>query len=107
MPLKDPIAYREYQAKWRAEHPDYGRVYWRDNPEGNKYSSRRKRYYEKNKLKVKARAKVQYAIMKKELIRPTTCFGCLATTKKLEAHHEDYSQPLEVDWFCRECHMQV
>jgi len=32
--------------------------------------------------------------------RPCTVCGAM----KSEAHHEDYSKPLEVTWLCRTCH---
>jgi hypothetical protein len=37
------------------------------------------------------------------LIRPNHCELCGANTA-LHAHHSDYSQPLEVEWFCPKCH---
>ena len=34
------------------------------------------------------------------------CQVCGASNKKLEAHHYDYSKPLEVIWLCQVCHRQ-
>lgn len=30
--------------------------------------------------------------------------GCACGDVQAEAHHDDYSKPLEVRWFCRRCH---
>lgn len=39
------------------------------------------------------------------LVPPAACEGCGAA-KRLLAHHEDYSKPLQVDWLCPVCHAQ-
>ena len=44
-----------------------------------------------------------YAIRCGKLIRPDTCSEC-GKKSKPEAHHDDYSKPLEVRWLCRSCH---
>lgn len=38
------------------------------------------------------------------LKKPTICEKC-QSRRNLEAHHEDYSKPLEIMWLCRECHI--
>jgi hypothetical protein len=49
------------------------------------------------------------------LVPPSSCEGCGVSEADivgglpdvfcaLEAHHEDYSKPLEVDWLCPDCH---
>jgi hypothetical protein len=60
---------------------------------------RRKRYPEKEI----ARSSVANAIKDKRLSRKTTCEIC-GSTEKIEAHHEDYSKPLNVKWLCFVCH---
>lgn len=50
-----------------------------------------------------AHAKVHRAIKKGLLIRPKLCSQC-GRTGKVEGHHEDYSNPLDVKWLCRTCH---
>ena len=37
------------------------------------------------------------------LVRPASCSRC-GGGKRIEAHHPDYSKPLEVMWLCRRCH---
>lgn len=39
-----------------------------------------------------------------EIVRPSNCEGCGDIWAELEAHHEDYSKPLDVKWLCLECH---
>lgn len=43
------------------------------------------------------------AIRKGELVRPETCDRC-AVGGRIEAHHDDYGNPLDVRWLCRKCH---
>jgi hypothetical protein len=88
----------------------------RKNPEQKK--RQHKRYYEKHKDKINAkiaernrkypkRAKaisiVRSALMKGTLVRPSQCSKC-DNKKNIQAHHEDYSKPLEIIWLCASCH---
>ena len=60
----------------------------------------RKLYPEKNK----ARASVCRAVRSGKIV-PQPCAICGAT--KTEAHHTDYSKPLDVMWVCRSCHFKL
>lgn len=50
-----------------------------------------------------ARRAVKYALETGALVRADTCQDCGATDR-IEAHHPDYSKPLEVEWLCTKCH---
>lgn len=50
-----------------------------------------------------ARSKIANAIYSRRLIRPTTCEKCGCTCFP-DAHHDDYSRPMDVRWLCRSCH---
>lgn len=39
------------------------------------------------------------------LNKPDNCQKCNNKTNKIEGHHIDYTQPLLVNWLCRECHL--
>lgn len=52
-------------------------------------------------LKRSARSKVSNEIRSGRLQR-LPCEKCLATPA--DAHHHDYSKPLEIVWLCRRCH---
>lgn len=67
-----------WQNKWKAEHPD----------------------------KAKAHRAVQHALRIGTLIRPQACRLCDDRTRRLHAHHEDYTKPLEVVWMCARCHRE-
>lgn len=63
--------------------------------------------YQRKKLKsperVKARNALSYAIASGKLIKQP-CTVCGDT--KVQAHHTDYSKPLDVTWLCIKHHMQ-
>lgn len=50
---------------------------------------------------------VTKAVWEGILIYPEQCSGCGDREKPLDAHHEDYSKPLEIDWLCRKCHSRL
>lgn len=63
-----------------------------------------KRWKEENYEKYSAHQKVKKAIKSGKLIRPDNCEVC-EKEGKIEAHHEDYTKPLDVIWMCQYCHL--
>ena len=57
-------------------------------------------------VKSKAWRTTSNAIRDGKLRRPNTCSTCGVICKP-EAHHEDYSSPLDVRWLCRSCHCKL
>jgi hypothetical protein len=53
--------------------------------------------------KYKARNKLNNALRDGKIQKPERCDVC-RRKRKIEAHHNDYSKPLEVIWMCFECH---
>lgn len=91
----DPIRYEQELDRQRAKSQR-----WRDR--GNKNPSRpskpfRTRYPEK----YAAHSQVNYA-KRSGIVLPEPCLHC--GDPNTEAHHEDYSKPLDVWWLCRTCH---
>ena len=62
-----------------------------------------KKYNKKYPKASKARSVVSNAIRIKKFTRKDSCEEC-ASTLKVEAHHEDYSRPLDIKWLCEVCH---
>jgi len=61
--------------------------------------------------KERARVAVHHALATGKIVRPITCERCgnsPAPTKigasRIQAHHDDYSRPLDVKWLCVSCH---
>lgn len=65
---------------------------------------KQKKYRKKNKLKVMARKKV-FVLVRNGSLKKKTCFIC--GNPKSEAHHEDYSKPLDVTWLCKQHHVEA
>lgn len=56
-------------------------------------------------LKYWARLQFVNAVNQGALSRPALCEGCGAECRP-EGHHDDYTEPLQVRWLCRRCHVQ-
>jgi ribosomal protein S27AE len=61
-------------------------------------------YRRKNPEKIKARSTL-YSALRTGRIERQPCERCGA--EKVQAHHDDYSRPLDVRWLCRDCHWDV
>ena len=66
-----------------------------------------------NREKSRAHSALWNAVAKGKIKRQDTCQVCGAmkgectprgTRVIIDAHHHDYSKPLEVEWLCRACH---
>jgi hypothetical protein len=88
---REPEARRERQRQWRARHVERER---------EKARARQKAHREKTA----ARDALRYAVKCGLLVRPDVCERCRGSFYYVEAHHEDYSKPLDVQWLCRSCH---
>lgn len=96
---------RERDRRYRAANPERLREankrYRTENPDQVRETS--ERYRAGNPEKRRAHYAVNSAIRAGKLVPARTCEKC-DTASKLEAHHEDYSRPLDVMWLCRICH---
>lgn len=84
---------------------EYYRAYdkERDTPERqyNRGNARRA----DNPLKYRARYLTSNAIRDGRLLR-RPCAKC-GSVENIEAHHEDYTKPLEVVWLCKQHHQEI
>lgn len=127
MPLKDKVKAAEYAKKHRETHKEFYKNYLKEygkNPKRKEYLKNYNKYrrdktkkypsYKKTKEyiekynkkypeKINARQKLHYAVKVGKIIKPLKCEDCKKIIK-IEAHHTDYSKPLEVVWLCRQCH---
>lgn len=55
--------------------------------------------------KAAASGAVCRAVRKGKIKRSVYCESC-GLPAETQGHHADYSKPLEVDWFCRKCHLE-
>ena len=121
MPYKDPQKRKEKDRIWRENNPDYFKKWRLKNPN---YDTEYKKTHEVKKYKRSPQA-TNRAIRKWRLAHPDRnkahrlvfvgirngsikrhpCEIC--GLEKSEAHHEDYSKPLEVTWLCRPHHREA
>lgn len=93
----NPERTREMSKEQRERNPEKMRAFVREY--ARKHPEVRRKAVEKwskfNKHKISAQRKLQYAV-KVGKIKRKVCF----CGKKAQAHHEDYTKPLDVMWLC-------
>lgn len=103
--LENKEKIKEQQKEYFKNNPEKFKIYRANyvKTEGGKKSliNRRIRYRLNNREKCLARDKLNNAI-KSGNINKKSCERC--GNKESQAHHSDYSKPLEVNWFCEICH---
>jgi hypothetical protein len=91
---KNPEKQKEHARKYRESHRiemvEYTRKW-------------RKRNWEK----VLAQSKLKDHVDRGNIIRPEKCSLCKSSDYRIEAHHPDYSKPLDVVWVCQKCHASI
>lgn len=97
---KNKEVYHKYRDKYREQQKIYNST--EEAKELNR--KRSKKYWDANPKKNKARKKVRTAIRNGSIKRPDICSRC-GKKSKVEAHHKDYDKPLDVEWLCRQCHV--
>ncbi len=53
--------------------------------------------------KTSARNKLNLAVLRGDVTKPSRCERC-KRRRKVTGHHHDYERPLVVEWLCYECH---
>lgn len=70
----------------------------------NEKRTRQQAWRAKHPRRYRAHLDVQRALRHGELVKePCAVCGC----DKVDAHHEDYSRPLAVQWLCRKHHARL
>ena len=106
--------------EWRRNNPDKVRVINSQERRGDETVAEYQRRYkqahreELNERQREARAAaprrdrardaVRRALLRGDLTRSDVCDRCGATGRRIEASHDDYDQPLVVEWLCVRCH---
>jgi len=65
-----------------------------------------KKWQQKNRFKYNAQIIHNYYLKINNIKKPCNCSHC-NKEENLDAHHFDYSKPLEVVWLCRQCHIDL
>lgn len=118
----------KYTAEWKRKHRDIvnsqsSDIDKRRRREDPEYRERRRAYCRKNYQlhrlkriimahkdhgtdKERARYDARNAIRRGELVKPDKCSLC-HKHDIINAHHPDYSKPLEIIWVCSMCHGNI
>ena len=97
---------KAYRAKWyeanKEEIAERSRQYREDHKE--EVAARLRAWERANREKTRAHGIVKRALKSGLLVRPSTCEECGISGVRIEAHHADYSKPLDVEWLCVKDH---
>lgn len=107
---KDPEKAREYNRKFKEGKTYYYKEPYKDPIKRAKIIARRKLYKERDLegffMRARAVKKVNYRVKVGKISKPSKCEKC-SKEKRINAHHEDYTKPLEVMWLCYSCHSRL
>lgn len=98
------LAYnKEYRKNNRSKFAAYSKVWRQKHREEllERQKEYQKKYIDNNTDVSKSHSKVHAAIKQGRLVKKP-CEIC--GEKIAEAHHDDYSKPLDVRWLCKKCH---
>ena len=65
-----------------------------------------RKYRAENPEKYHATSRINHLVEKGKLTKPMACEVC-GKVGRVEAHHADYSKPLDVKWVCKKCHYKL
>ena len=101
-------AKRRQSSKYREQQKNFYREWYRKNGRNRAidYAEATSEWQRKHPEAVSARGKISRAIKAGKLERPLNCSNC-GGVRKISAHHQDYSKPLEVKWLCSSCHKLI
>ena len=78
---------------------------WRSTPQGGaKFAAKSRESKQRYPERERARNALSYAIRLGRVERGDCYAACPECAGKIEAHHDDYSRPLDVVWTCRAHH---
>lgn len=87
---KKTVDIAAYRKQWIESHPGY-------------HTKKKNEWYKKNPERAKVKQALRYALKMGKIAR----LPCMVCGEKSEAHHPDYSKPLDVVWLCKEHHREV
>lgn len=64
-------------------------------------------YKQEHPNRVKAVNDLNYAVESGRVTKGTVCEICGTSGEKIAGHHQEYSEPLKVNWLCYSCHKKV
>jgi len=104
--------YREYDRQ-RADLPKrvYARKKYAIEHKNDEVAKKRKveanrKYRREHKDRQNAHSKINQKNCSVKNLKPSCCSIC-GKKENLQAHHSDYSKPLEVLWVCDSCHKMI
>lgn len=78
----------------------------KEDPEKyRRYIENQQKWRKNNRHKANAHSMVKRAIQSGKIQKPTKCQKC-GNKGDIQAHHPDYSKPLEVIFLCNKCHKE-
>jgi len=86
---------------------DYDRKRYLDPRRRKQMYANVARWIQRNPKKIIAYNRLNVAIKQGKIVRQKSCQECGKSGIKIQAHHDDYSKPLEIRWLCIDCHAKT